>query len=144
MIRTLLLIMITTSLSLAGCNNKTTNPSKEEEKQAVQLAGIERVNSNEFEKMIQRHGEAVQLLDVRTPEEYAGGYLENARNIDYYDPDFKNKVAELKKDEPVFVYCAVGGRSAAAAKILQQEGFTHVVDLEGGITDWKRSGRDIK
>ncbi|ELR71139.1 Rhodanese-like:Rubrerythrin [Fulvivirga imtechensis AK7] len=135
--------MITTSLSLAGCNT-TTNPSTEEEKQAVQSAGIERVSSDKFEKMILRHGEAVQLLDVRTPEEYAGGCLENARNIDYYDPDFKNKVAELKKDEPVFIYCAVGGRSAAAAKVLQEQGFTWVIDLAGGITDWKRSGRSVK
>jgi len=46
-------------------------------------------------------------------------------------------VKTLDKNKPVYVYCAVGGRSATAAKILSDMGFTEVYDLEGGIINWE-------
>ena len=63
-------------------------------------------------------GEDKIVLDVRTNDEYNQGHLENAVMIDYYKPDFKQRLAKLDKTKPVFVYCAAGARSEAAAQAL--------------------------
>lgn len=83
----------------------------------------------------------VQILDVRTEGEFAEGHIQDAQNIDVLQDDFKEKVATLDKNKPVMVYCKMGGRSAKAAGILKEMGFTQIVDLEGGYTAWKGSGR---
>lgn len=78
------------------------------------------------------------LVDVRTEEEYAKGHLMNAVLLDFYNNDFKRQLSKLDKRKPVFVYCAVGGRSGAAAKTLVELGFKQVYDLQGGIEQWRR------
>ena len=80
-----------------------------------------------------------QILDVRTPEEFQSGHIATAKNINIYDADFKTQLKKLDKEKPVFVYCKVGGRSAKAAKILQELGFTTVYDLEGGMLAWENN-----
>jgi rhodanese-related sulfurtransferase len=67
-----------------------------------------------------------QLLDVRTPDKYSQGHLEKAENIDYKTAAFKEQVEKLDKNKPVFVYFYSGGRSAAAAKVVLEKGFTDV------------------
>jgi rhodanese-related sulfurtransferase len=82
-----------------------------------------------------------QVLDVRTPGEWASGKVANAHLINIQDPEFKSKVVKLDKDKPVFIYCAVGGRSAQAAKILTQNGFKQVYNLQGaGYPDLAKKG----
>ena len=83
----------------------------------------------------------VQILDVRTEGEFAEGHIQDAQNIDVLQDDFKEKVATLDKNKPVMVYCKMGGRSAKAAGILKDMGFTTILDLEGGYTAWKASGK---
>ena len=75
------------------------------------------------------------LLDVRTAGEFGGGHLPKATNIDFRSPDFANKIKELPKDKPVFVYCLSGGRSAQAAEILRNNGY-QVTELQGGYLKW--------
>ena len=77
------------------------------------------------------------LLDVRTPNEVSNGYLENASFIDYYDEDFLEKASWIKKDQPIYVYCHGGGRSAKAANQLISLGFKEVYNLIGGYSKWK-------
>lgn len=72
------------------------------------------------------------ILDVRTPEEYSLGHLEDAVNINWYDIDFKDKVGDLERSKTIYVYCKAGGRSAKAAAVMREMGFKNVVDLEGG------------
>ena len=87
------------------------------------------------------HGEdSLQLVDVRTSEEYAVSHLKNAQNICVTSGDFREKVAALDRQKPVYVYCKKGGRSAEAASILKEMGFTKVYDLQGGITSWEQEG----
>jgi rhodanese-related sulfurtransferase len=82
-----------------------------------------------------------QLVDVRTPDEFNGGHLAGAFNINYNSPDFAEKIEKLDKNRPVMVYCAVGGRSAKAAAQLEKMGFRDVKDLEGGINAWRAHGK---
>ncbi len=84
--------------------------------------------------------DSLQLVDVRTQEEFEVSHLKNAQNICVTSDDFKEKVATLDKQKPVYVYCKKGGRSAQAATILKEMGFTKVYDLQGGIASWKEEG----
>lgn len=84
------------------------------------------------------------LLDVRTNEEVDRGYIIGASFIDYYDPQFLTKASWIKKDQPIYVYCHAGGRSAKAAEKLLELGFENVYNLAGGYSDWNSSGFPVK
>lgn len=84
--------------------------------------------------------DALQLVDVRTEEEYKVSHLKSAQNICVTSDDFKEKAEHLDRDKPVYVYCKKGGRSAKAAEILKEMGFTKVYDLQGGLTSWQEEG----
>jgi len=101
-----------------------------------------RLAAPEFRKLAEQGGWT--YLDVRTPGEVERGHLPNASVIDFQDPKFKQKVELLPKQKPIFVYCASGGRSGAAAEMMVQMGFTHVYDLQGGIAAWAREGYPIE
>ena len=87
---------------------------------------------------------SIQLIDVRTGQEYLTGHLKNSHNICVTDDDFEEKAASLDRDKPVYVYCKKGGRSARAAEILKEMGFKKIYDLEGGIVLWEESGQDTE
>lgn len=99
------------------------------------------VSAHEFEKAIQT--DSVQLLDVRTPQEYAEGHIDGALNINVQSDDFK-KIAKrkLSKEPTVLVYCRSGRRSLDAAEILTELGYK-VVNLKGGIIEWEEDGLPI-
>jgi thioredoxin len=103
---------------------------------SVLVQAQERLSPKEFRKKLDNSNDAL-LLDIRTPQEIAKGYLKNAVFIDFYDSSFKQQVATIDRDKPVFVYCAIGGRSWDAAKIMHEMGFKNVYDLKGGIIVWK-------
>lgn len=96
----------------------------------------ERLSSKEFRKKLNNTEQAL-LLDIRTTEEIAKGYLKGAVFMDFYDSSFKEQVGAIDRNQPVFVYCAIGGRSWDAAKIMHDMGFKKVYDLKGGIIVWK-------
>ncbi|RBP32960.1 rhodanese-related sulfurtransferase [Oceanihabitans sediminis] len=80
----------------------------------------------------------VQLIDVRTPEEFAEGHIEGAVNIDYYSEDLTEKLNKLNKEAPVYLYCRSGNRSNKTSKQLEEMGFTEIYDLEGGILNYNK------
>lgn len=97
------------------------------------------------EEMIELRGlEDVQLVDVRTPEEYAEGYIEGFQNIDFFAPDFESNIEKLDRSKPVIVYCKSGNRSGKCAAMMEEKGFVKIYDLEGGITQWKSKEFDVK
>jgi rhodanese-related sulfurtransferase len=86
----------------------------------------------------------VQLIDARTPGEFAQGRLNNAVNLDWNGGALQERVGELDPKKPVLIYCASGRRSAAAAAFLKEKGFTDVTDMAGGIGAWQQAGMSIK
>ena len=99
------------------------------------------LNADEFERAI--NGGTVQLVDVRTPDEYASGHLEGARLMDWSNGQFQKEMASLDKNTPVLLYCASGRRSDAALSALQEAGFKDVKHLQGGIQTWGRAGKPV-
>ncbi|MBK9648631.1 MAG: rhodanese-like domain-containing protein [Deltaproteobacteria bacterium] len=73
------------------------------------------------------------LLDVRTPMEHEAGTIPGSKNIAVQE--LAQRLGELDPNQSYVVYCRSGGRSAAAAALLKQNGFANVVDL-GGIGNW--------
>lgn len=109
----------------SGCNN----------------GNITSVSAAEFEQEIK--ADSVQLLDVRTPQEYADGHIAGALNIDVQADDFQQLAEKgLSKDSTILVYCRSGRRSLDAAEILTRLGY-RVVNLKGGILDWQASGLPV-
>jgi len=96
----------------------------------------QRLSPKEFKKQIAHTTDAL-LLDIRTSEETAKGYLKGAVFIDFYDSTFQQQVSAIDRERPVFIYCAIGGRSWDAAQLMHTMGFKNVVDLKGGIIVWK-------
>ena len=79
---------------------------------------------------------SINLIDVREPSEFATGYIFGAQLIplNTIESTIENIISE--KDTKIFVYCRSGNRSAQAAQILADLGYTNVYDI-GGIIDWE-------
>jgi len=106
--------------------------------QSQESANITKVDNTFIKQEV--IGKNVQLVDVRTPNEYNSGHIDNAVNFDLSrQKAFIQQINTLDKDKPVYLYCAVGSRSAYAAKILEREGFTKIFDYSGGYMDWVRN-----
>lgn len=98
---------------------------------------------DEFEAGIEK--ENVQVLDVRTQEEYNSGHIEGSFLADWTQREqFNERIKSLDKNKPVYAYCLSGGRSRAAAAQLREAGFKEVYNLEGGIVAWKRAAKPVE
>lgn len=98
------------------------------------------VDASTFKELINQPG---TILDVRTPDEWADGTIAGAEKINFYDDNFAQQIEKLDKTTPVYLYCRSGGRSANAADILKEKGFTKVYNLDGGITSWQNNGFEV-
>ena len=78
------------------------------------------------------------LLDVRTPEEYEEGFIENSILIPL--SELESRLSEIPADKPIIVYCRSGNRSMQAAEILIKNKFNQVYNVLGGITEWIKKG----
>jgi rhodanese-related sulfurtransferase len=101
------------------------------------------VSADDFQKKISSLKE-VQLVDVRTPEEYREGHIKNSLNINVQGSSFEAEVAKLDRKRPVMVYCRSGGRSASAQRMLIDMGFAEVINLDGGIRGWQSAGKPVE
>lgn len=103
--------------------------------------GVKLVTPEEMQNILET--EDVQLVDVRTPEEYKEGHLKNSQNIDYNSSTFDEDIKKLDKTKPVILYCKSGKRSAKCSEKLIKAGFEKIYELEGGITEWKYKGLEV-
>ncbi len=84
------------------------------------------------------------LLDIRTPQELADGQIAGAVNIDFYEADFRDRIAALDRDASYVVYCRSGNRSGQAADLFEELGFADVTELDGGIVAWLDAGLPVE
>jgi glyoxylase-like metal-dependent hydrolase (beta-lactamase superfamily II)/rhodanese-related sulfurtransferase len=93
---------------------------------------------------LEEHTGAVQILDVREPEEFTGplGHIRDAILIPL--GDLAKRAAELSHDRPIVAVCRAGGRSVQATNILQQAGFKDVANLTGGMLRWRAEGHPVE
>ena len=120
------LIVLFVSIHLVSCNGQ---PYKNSQTIAPEA----------FAKKIKETPKA-QILDVRTPAEYASEHIDNAVNVNWLGDNFVEDVEKFDKSKPAFVYCKSGGRSAKATEKLAELGFTNIYELDGGIMKWNAAG----
>ena len=81
-----------------------------------------------------------QIIDVRTPPEFAAGHIDNAINIDFLADTFLENIEKLDKTKPVFVYCKTNNRSVYAAEKFKKLGFKDIYNMQGGLLKWDAEG----
>jgi len=84
-------------------------------------------------------GEALALIDIREQNEWNLGHAASAIYIGrgVLESQIESRVT---RDTPVVLYCASGNRSALAARVLEDMGYTNVASMAGGFRDWVASG----
>lgn len=118
------IIVIALLVSISSCQSDT--------------SGIinKRVDQSDFKEAIATLA-SIQLVDVRTPEEYLNGHIEGASNINFNGKNFEKELLQLNKTNPVLVYCYGGGRSSKTLEKLKELGFMHALELRGGYSKWE-------
>jgi thioredoxin len=105
-----------------------------------QKSNVSSLKYPEITKLMDLQGKDVQIIDVRTPLEFAEKHLHNAINIDYNGKSFDQDIAKLDKSKPVLVYCLSGGRSQESSKKFAEAGFKQIYLMEGGLLTWENNG----
>jgi len=90
-----------------------------------------------------RAAEPVALIDVRDPDEYRDGHIEEATNISRGFLEFRIATAVNDPSTPIVLYCQTGLRSVLAAKNLKELGYGNVINLQGGYQKWVQSGLPV-
>jgi phage shock protein E len=119
-----IVVLVAGTLILGGCSSKAN--------------AITNVNVKDFSAKTQEAG--VVVLDVRTSGEFSQGHIQGAMNIDVEAPTFDAEIAKLDKTKTYAVYCHSGNRSGVATQAMAKVGFTHLFNLENGISDWMAQG----
>ena len=98
--------------------------------------------ADEFQKAIESKN--IQVLDVRTSDEYKSGHIKNSLQANWLNKaEFEDRTSHLDKSKPIYIYCLSGGRSSAAAVYLSEKGYD-VTNLTGGITAWKQNNKPVE
>lgn len=106
------------------------------------LGAIEQVSVDQLKEQIAN--EDLQIVDVRRPAEYSNGHVPRALNAPLSALDRTVAQLALRKDKPTAVICAGGYRSSAAASLLQQQGFTNLINVAGGTGAWINAGYPVE
>ncbi len=148
----LLTLFLSITVLVTSCKNADEIRNREKAKLAqvvkivkavapTNLGTIKKITADEFEKM--NNDGAFTLVDVRTPEEYAEGYIKGAVNINFKKRTFPDYINAIDKEKPVAVYCRSANRSGKAAIIMQSLGFKNIYDLDGGVKAWKSASKEF-
>jgi rhodanese-related sulfurtransferase len=99
------------------------------------------VDVAQFASLIAKPG--VQIIDVRTPQEYADGPIQGAVNIPVQQSDYAERVAQLDPAGTYAVYCRSSARSKGAVAKMRNAGLPNVYELTGGTVAWTADGQPL-
>jgi rhodanese-related sulfurtransferase len=105
--------------------------------------GVELVSVDDAAATIADPPPELVVLDVRTPDEFDAGHIDGATMLDFYEPDFAARLAELDRDVPYVIYCRSGNRSGQTAALMAGLEFRSVDDIDGGIVAWQSAGLPV-
>ena len=111
---------------------------------------VREVSATEAAETVKKNPKTL-ILDVREPAEWAEGHIPGAMHVPRgmleakADLEYANREPGLAdRSVSIIIHCASGARSAMAADVLQQMGFTNVCSMAGGIVAWKEKGLPIE
>lgn len=128
------LLLMLLAIVITGCTT-----AEESQRKTVKIGVAE------AHKLIEKNRENSDfvIIDIRTPQEFSDGHIENAINIDFYSRDFRQKLSELDKNKTYLVYCRTGVRSKLAMPVFINLGFKEVYEMDGGIVAWIEAGYEV-
>lgn len=100
----------------------------------IQTPKVEVLEKPQYQNMVAK---GYTIIDVRTPEEFKEGHIEDALNIDVKSEEFVTEIENLTKSDTLLVYCRSGRRSLYAAQVMVSFGFQKIYDLRGGFLNWE-------
>ncbi len=105
---------------------------------------LENITPQEAFNLIQenQHNPDFIIIDVRTPEEFAEGHIENAINIDFLSVTFTDEISKLDKNKTYLIYytCQCGNVSRKVLKVMVELNFREVYNIRDGLDGWKAEG----
>ena len=102
-------------------------------------AKVKNISTKKAHELIEeRDGDSdFVILDVRTPEEFTEGHIENAVNIDFYADAFPDEMDGLDRNRTYLIYCQSGSRSGSTLQMMEELGFQDAYNMKGGINSWR-------
>jgi rhodanese-related sulfurtransferase len=131
-------LLVGSSLALNACDYITGEAVKTPTSARPQV--VKNITPEEANNMLMFSSYFIYIIDVRTPEEYNGGHIENTVNVNYNSGNFSDEISRFDKDRTYLIYCRTGARSAGARDIMKELGFQKIYNMDGGITDWIAKG----
>jgi rhodanese-related sulfurtransferase len=130
------------TLTFAQATKPAGPPAVVKEMIAKAKAAIKTVSAEDVKAAIDKKEKAV-FLDVRDPQEYAGGHLPGAINVSRGTLEFNiwSKVSD--QNAKIYVYCKTAGRSALATKTLNDLGYKNAVLMDAQFEDWIKKGYPV-
>ena len=124
------IMALTLAILLGGCGGTAVAPGDAAVRQLPAAEAVAEVPSR-------------VLIDVRTPDETADEMIAGALNIDFEAADFRERISQLDRNGKYLLYCRTGNRSAQAAAVMAELGFTDVIDA-GGFSDLVAAGAPVE
>lgn len=103
--------------------------------------GVTSIQPQEYQQQFKQPNKTHMLIDVRSPEEFAGEHIAGAINIPVQA--LQQRLNDVPQDRPVVLICRSGNRTKMAAQILTRAGYTNIYDL-GGLMQWKAAGMAVR
>jgi rhodanese-related sulfurtransferase len=101
-------------------------------------SSVKEINASELAQWVNEVDHAIRVIDVRQMEEIAMGTVPKAEALPLHT--LPARVQDFSREEKLVMVCRSGARSAQACMFLQQQGFSNVYNLRGGMIGWAQSG----
>ncbi|MGB9980257.1 rhodanese-like domain-containing protein [Methanobacterium sp.] len=100
---------------------------------------FEEVEPKEVFNILEKHrgNPDFVVLDIRTPEEYDEGHIENAYFLNIKSEGFENELDKMDKNKKYFVYDNVEDRSRKTVELMEKQGYKEAHIIMGGMNKWK-------
>ena len=139
--RIFILFLITIVALISGCGQQATPAPAISANSEIDLATLPALLDPATVNQLRERAD-VLLIDVREQAEYNEGHIPGITLIPM--GEIPGRLAEIPKDKTVVVTCRSGNRSSQVASYLQQQGFTNIHDLQGGIVAWQQAGLPVE
>jgi rhodanese-related sulfurtransferase len=138
----ILTVWLLLSVILTGCAGKTAGTGVTPTPVATTVTELSPTEARDL--LRDKAGDnGFSVIDVRTPEEFTGGHIEGAQNIDVNAADFEASIGKLDRTKSYLVYCRSGKRSQTAVEVFKKLGFPRVYHLTAGISGWQAAGLPV-
>jgi rhodanese-related sulfurtransferase len=138
-------VLLALLVVLGSCAEKVSITISQTTTTIITSVGIKDITTKEAFDLIQNNqGKSnFVILDVRTPDEYNSGHLQNALNLDVNSGTFEQEINKLDKNKIYVIYCQAGTRSRKASEIMLVQNFKNINNMLGGIIQWQSDGYPI-